>query len=303
LGSVVEVEELQHHYGERQALAGLNLQIAEGDFAAILGPNGAGKSTLFRVLSTLSPPQDGTVRVAGNPLPEQAAAVRRQLGVVFQSPGLDGRLSVRENLIHFGWMYGLNGSRLRQRSDSLLEQFGVGDRSADRVETLSGGLQRRVELARALLHEPKILLMDEPTTGLDPDARRILWEHLRGLNEAGVTVIFTTHWFEDADYAGQVAIVDAGKVVASGSPTALKNELSGDVVEVTGSDLAALRSVLVDTFALELEEVGETLRFACSDRGMIGEIMTACGDALTALEIGRPTLADVYVKHTGKELS
>ncbi len=226
--------------GSHKALSGLDFRVAEGEIFGFLGPNGGGKTTLFRILATLARPEAGSIQVFGTDLASQAREVRRRLGVVFQNPSLDLHLTVRENLLHQGHLYGLRGGELARRIDAGLERFGLAERTSQRALELSGGLRRRVELAKALLHEPRLLLLDEPSTGLDPGARRDLWGTLEALRAQGVTVLLTTHFMEEGDRCDRLALLDRGALVAEGSPAALKEEIGGDVITLAGPDPEAL---------------------------------------------------------------
>lgn len=239
---LVEVEGLRRDYGGRPALDGVSFGVAEGELFALLGPNGGGKTTIFKLLSTLLPPSGGTFRVDGRSPDRDLRALRRRLGVVFQSPSLDRKLTVLENLLVHGAVLGLSGAPLRPRAAELLGRMAVADRAGDRVETLSGGLARRVEIAKALLHAPKVLLLDEPSTGLDPLARRSLRALLAELARGGTTVLLTTHLFDEAEEASRIGILDRGRLVALGAPAELKKEVGGDVlVLATGSEEEAAR--------------------------------------------------------------
>ncbi len=197
LSAAISVRGLSHRYGSRQALDNLDFDVTSGEIFGLLGPNGGGKTTLFRILATLLPVQEGQVELLGLDVAREPEHVRTQIGVTFQSPSLDRKLTVRENLATQGALYGLSGSHLAGRIDTLLSRLGLADRARDRVESLSGGLARRVEIAKGLLHDPRVLLLDEPSTGLDPGARLDLWQYLRLLREeAGVTVLVTTHLME-----------------------------------------------------------------------------------------------------------
>ena len=190
----IEIDRLSHHYGKRQALVELSLEIERGEVFVFLGPNGGGKTTLFRLLSTLLAPQSGHLRLLGHPLPAETMAVREQIGVVFQAPSLDKKLTVAENMRHQAALYGISGRQQRERAAALLALFGLSDRAGERTETLSGGLRRRVELAKSLVHHPRLLLLDEPSTGLDPAARSDMWRHFAHLRkEMGVTIALTSH--------------------------------------------------------------------------------------------------------------
>ncbi|MFM8285753.1 MAG: ATP-binding cassette domain-containing protein, partial [Planctomycetaceae bacterium] len=225
----IEIDQVSFRYGAKLALDQLSLAVPQGSLFGLLGPNGGGKTTLFRLLTTLAPVQSGRIKVGGLDLATAPDRVRRAIGVTFQAPSLDRRLTVHENLACHGRLYGLSGAPLHQRIDQLLGQLGLGDRRRDRVDSLSGGLARRVEIAKGLLHAPQLLLLDEPSSGLDPGARIDLWRYLRTLqSDAGVTVLLTTHLMEEAEKCAELALLDRGRVVARGSPAALRAELGGD---------------------------------------------------------------------------
>src|SRR5882757_4530497 len=229
--AAIDASGLGFRYGEREALSDVSFAVARGEIFAFLGPNGGGKSTLFKLLSTLTPIQSGSARILGHNLAGETTWVRRRLGVVFQHPGLDGKLTVAENLAHHGHLYGITGKRLRERSTAMLELLRLTPRSRDLVETLSGGLQRRVELAKALLHEPELLLLDEPSTGLDPAARREFFNLLSRLRESDrVTIVLTTHHMEEAERCDRIGILDQGRLAAIAPPGELKQRVGGDVM-------------------------------------------------------------------------
>jgi ABC-2 type transport system ATP-binding protein len=303
--NAIDIDSLTYHYGERAALDSLSLAVADGQLFGILGPNGGGKTTLFRILSTLTRPAAGRVSVYGHALPGAAAAVRDCLGVVFQAPSLDKRLSVWENMRHRGHLHGLRGSALRQRAHALLDQFGLREREEDRVETLSGGLQRRVELAQCLLHRPKLLLMDEPTTGLDPTARAEFWQQLAAVQQTeDVTIVFTTHLFEEGERCDAIAILAAGKVVAAGAPSELKAELQPDVITIETADPQALANRLADELGVSPScPDDEVVRLETdSATTLLPQLMAAGGDAITSISARKTDLGDVYVARTGNAL-
>lgn len=291
----VDVEGLTHRYGERVALDGVSFAVRSGEVFGLVGPNGGGKTTLFKILSTALTPTSGTARVAG--IDVRDGAVRRRLGVVFQAPSLDGKLTVGENLLHHGHLYGLSGPGLRQRIGEELARFGLADRTSDRVEKLSGGLQRRVELAKSLLHRPDVLLLDEPSTGLDPGARRDLWDALRGLK--GVTVLLTTHLLEEAERCDRLAILHKGKVVAIGEPMALRGEIGGDVVTVRSRDPQQLAAAIREKLGEQAQVVDGTVRLS-RDRGheFVGRLVEGFPQLIDSVTVAKPSLEDVFMSKT-----
>ena len=207
----VLIDRVSHRYGNREALRSVSFEVRAAEIFALLGPNGGGKTTLFRILSTSFAPTGGRAEVFGHDLVTQSAQVRQQMGVVFQAPSLDKKLSAAENLWHHGHLYGLRGQPLRQQMTEMLGRVGLSDRARDRVEKLSGGMQRRVEVAKGLLHRPRLLLMDEPSTGLDPGARRDLWDYLKESRERDrLTILLTTHLMGEAEQCDRVAILHRG---------------------------------------------------------------------------------------------
>jgi ABC-2 type transport system ATP-binding protein len=301
MSTAITIENLRHRYGEREALAGVSLAVEKAEIFALLGPNGSGKTTLFKILSTLVRPVEGTVRMFGADLRHEVAAIRRRLGVVFQRPSIDRKLTVRENLQHHGRLYGLGGIRLRARIDAMLEHVGLSDREADLVETLSGGLQRRVELAKGLLHQPELLLLDEPSTGLDPGARRDFMRSLLMLRDQdGVTVVLTTHYMEEAERCDRVGILHAGHLVRVDTPEQLKAAVGGDVIVIHASDAAALQSKIRNRFACEAVSVDGTLRVE-RPRGheFVRDLVDAFPDDVRSVSFGKPTLEDAFIHLTG----
>jgi ABC-2 type transport system ATP-binding protein len=299
---LIEIDRLTHRYGERVALDELTLAIGPGECFAILGPNGGGKTTLFRVLSTLLRPQTGTLRIAGLDLVEHAREIRARLGIVFQAPSLDKKLRVGENLWCQGRLYGLSNNVIRERSAALLQRLGVAERANDRVETLSGGLKRRVEIAKALLHEPTILLLDEPSTGLDPLARRELWTQVRELQQtAGITVVFTTHFLDEADRADRVAILDAGKLVALDKPSTLRAAIASESLAIETDDPAALATSISEIFQLPARVIDAAVRIEATDaHRWVERLVETFPDRINGLHLGKATLEDVFIARTGK---
>jgi ABC-2 type transport system ATP-binding protein len=298
---VVHVEHLTHRYGDRVALDDVSLDVAPRQTFALLGPNGSGKTTLFRILSTLIEPASGAATILGLDLIRQREEVRRNIGVVFQSPSLDKQLTAAENLRHHGHLYGLRGAELKQRILQSLEAFGVADRARELTGTLSGGLRRRVELAKGMLTRPKVLLLDEPSTGLDPSARIELWRQLKRVrDEAGVTVLLTTHLMDEADRCDRLAILDRGRVRAQGAPDALKDTIGGDVISIASDDPDAVRSLLRDKLDVNAAALDGVLRLE-RRRGheFVPQLIEAAPGLIRSISVGRPTLEDVFVHVTG----
>lgn len=297
----IAVDRLHHAYGERTALNGVSIQIAAGEIFGFLGPNGSGKTTLFKILTTLIRPRSGRVEIFGSDLTRHAGRVRHLLGVAFQYPSLDGKLTCAENLRHHGHLYGIRGKALEGRIDELLTRFGLADRAGDRTEKLSGGQRRRVELAKAVLHRPRLLLLDEPATGLDPGARQELWRDLVRLQKQdGVTVALTTHLMDEAEGCDRLAVMHEGKVVALGTPAELKSEIGGDVIYIEADDPQPLAAAMAEKFRTEAHVVDHRIRLEQPDaHRFIAQLFEAFPGAIKSVRIGQPTLEDVFVHRTG----
>jgi ABC-2 type transport system ATP-binding protein len=291
------------------ALAGLSFGVERGTVFALLGPNGAGKSTAVKILTTLAAPDSGSARVMGIDVTREPDRVRRTIGVVAQGSGVDVQATGRENIRLQGQLHGLGGELLERRADELLERFGLAE-AADRVaKGYSGGMQRRLDIAMALVHDPQVLFLDEPTTGLDPEGRAQMWDEIRRLaGEAGITVLLTTHYLEEADQlASRLAIVDRGTVVGEGTPDELKRELRGDAIQVelqadyNGAVSAALERV---DGVREITLAGRALRARADDGGraipLVLSALEAQGMVVTSVRVARPSLDDVYLRFTGR---
>ncbi|QDT17687.1 ABC transporter ATP-binding protein [Alienimonas californiensis] len=300
--AAVAARSLTYRYGDRVALNDLSFEVAEGELFGLLGPNGGGKTTLFRVLSTLVPPQGGEASVGGFDVRSDPDGVRGVLGVTFQSPSLDAKLTVRENLTHHGHLYGLRGAALRERLAAVSERLGVADRLGDLCGGLSGGLKRRVEIAKGLLHDPRVLLLDEPSTGLDPTARFALWELLRDLQrEDGVTTLVTTHLMEEAERCDRLAILDAGRLVAEGEPDDLRAAVGGDVLTLSTERPDELAEAVRGRFDLAPTVLDGRVRIETpAGHEALRDVMAVFGAEVTQVTLGKPTLGDVFTARTGK---
>jgi ABC-2 type transport system ATP-binding protein len=298
---VILVENLTHRYGSRLALSNVGFEVKAGEIFGLLGPNGGGKSTLFRILSTMMLPTEGRAAVAGHDVAREPAAVRRSIGVVFQTQSLDKALTVAENLRSQGHLYGLSGPHLRDRMEQVMTRLGLADRGDDLVETLSGGLKRRVEIAKGLLHRPVVLLMDEASTGLDPGARRELWQYVEELRgQEGVTILLTTHILDEADRCDRLALLHQGRIVAEGTPAHLRSRIGGDVVVLEAADAAALSRQIETRFALDATVMDGVVRVEISNgHRFITEVVEAFPGAIQSVGLHKPTLEDVFVRETG----
>lgn len=300
----ITVENLTHTYGTRCALDNVSFTVRCGEVLCFLGPNGSGKTTLFKILSTLMPPTSGTVNILGHDLSIDAKAVRKLLGVVFQHPGLDIKLTVTENLRHHGHLYGLTGKNLKFRISELLERFGISDRTHDLVEKLSGGLQRRVEIAKAMLHSPRVLLLDEPSSGLDVGVRRQLSSYLNGLAETeDILILLTTHLMDEAESCNRVGILDKGALVALAKPDELKAQIGGDVVLIESENCETLSTTIAERFDVFPVQTENCLRIECERaHEFVRNVVAAFPDEIQAVRFGKPTLEDVFIKLTGNPL-
>ena len=296
--------------GPVRALDGLSITVARGTIFGLLGPNGAGKSTTIKILTTLARPDAGSAQLEGIDVLKRPDQVRRMIGVVAQKSGSDPMATGRENLILQGRLFGLGGAEVKARADELLARFDLTGAANRLVKTYSGGMQRRLDVALGLVHRPEILFLDEPTTGLDPEARTAMWQEINRLATGdGMTVLLTTHYMEEADrLADRIAIADAGTVVAEGSPDELKGGLRGDAVHLDlppGTDVAQATAVLAQVRGVrDLRVTGRALS-ARSDDGAaaVPGILAAlerAGIPVAAVTVARPSLDDVYLRHTGR---
>jgi ABC-2 type transport system ATP-binding protein len=312
MSSAIETKGLVKTYPKDvRALDGIDLDVEAGTIFGLLGPNGAGKSTTVKILTTLARADAGTAFVAGHDVARAADRVRRVIGVVGQKPGVDPDATGRENIVLQGDLYGLPPREVRKRADELLARFGLTDAARRLVRTYSGGMQRKLDVAMGLINSPEVLFLDEPTTGLDPEARAEMWEGIERLaGEERVTVLLTTHYLEEADrLAARLAIVDRGRIVAQGTPDELKSELRGDalVVELVETTSGVLDAVAPVPGIREPALDGRFLR-ARADEGAralpaVLAALESAGVAVAAATLARPSLDDVYLRHAGRTFS
>lgn len=302
--TLLDVKDLSFRYGEKTALKGLSFTVQKGEIFGFLGPNGGGKSTTFKLLSTLYPCEPGKVSLFGLDLAKDTQAIRAKMGIVFQSPALDKKLTVRENLWHQGHLYGLTGQNLENRIDRDLDRLSLKDRQKDRVETLSGGLQRRVELAKALVNDPELMILDEPSTGLDPAARREFWGHLETLRKSqGMTVLVTTHYLEEADRCDRLLILHQGEMVALGQPEELKASIGGEVLRIRARNPETLKEALVQKLKIESVFLAGVLQVESPQaHNLVAPILENFPGEVLSLTVGLPTLEDVFIHKTGRTL-
>ena len=314
-GSVaIEATDLVKVYpGDVRALDGVTFAVGEGEVFALLGPNGAGKTTTVKILTTLSRPTSGGARVAGSDVVRDPGKVRNAIGVVSQQSGIDPTATGRENLVLQGRFFGLGGRALNRRIDELLAIVGLTDAAKRMAGTFSGGMSRRLDIAMGLVHRPRVLFLDEPTTGLDPEVRVAMWDEIRRLAaEERLTILLTTHYLEEADrLAGRLAILDRGKVVTTGTPEALKAELRGDAIALelrNGSGETEIRAALAATPGLDeirFEDRTVHLRVAAGATALPGVLsaLDTRGIPVAAATVARPSLDDVYLRHTGRSFA
>jgi ABC-2 type transport system ATP-binding protein len=307
--NIVEVHDLRKQYGENEAVKGLNFVVKRGEIFGLLGPNGAGKTTTLSMLSTLLPPTSGAATVCGFDLVRRPGEIKKRIGLVPQELALYSTLSARDNLEFFGSIYGLRGKELRERVNWTLELVGLADRAKDAIQTYSGGMKRRINIAAGLLHRPEILFLDEPTVGVDPQSRNHIFDNVERLNREGLTILYTTHYMEEAErLCNRVAIVDQGRIIALDSPKALIDTLGGGIIHLglngkgeavaeQACSLAAVKSIRRLDGKVEIESHR-------AQEALVGvlELANRLDANITSLEILRPNLETVFLHLTGKTL-
>ena len=297
--NVIEVEHLLKKFNGFTAVDDVSFSVGEGEMFGFVGPNGAGKSTTIKILCTLLKPSGGRATLAGHDVVKDPTEVRRAIGIVFQDPSLDERLTAEENLRFHGLLYNVPGPVLEERMQKVLEIVDLADRRKALVRTFSGGMKRRLEIARGLLHYPQVLFLDEPTIGLDPQSRNAIWEHINRLREEiGITVFMTTHYMEEAENCDRIAVIDHGRIQAIDTPFALKRELGGDMISLTGDE--RLKDELAARYGVEVQEVNGKFHFPMAHgAAFIPKLMSEFPDRIRSIEVAEPSLDDVFLRLTG----
>ena len=297
----VHVRGLVKRFGEVEAVRGVDLDVAPGETFAFLGPNGAGKSTTIGMLCTLVRPDGGSARVAGHDVVRERDEVRRNIGLVFQDPTLDGYLSAEQNLKFHAELYGVPRSLAPERMRQVLEMVGLWERRASLVKTFSGGMRRRLEIARGLLHSPRVLFLDEPTVGLDPQTRSSIWRYIYELKEAEeITIFLTTHYMDEAEHADRIAIMDRGEVIVVDTPAALKASVGKDRVQLQTGDEAAAIAALRDRFGLDATVADGAVTVAVEGgERFVPRLFAELGVPIEGVSVSRPSLDDVFMSYTG----
>jgi ABC-2 type transport system ATP-binding protein len=300
----VQARGLRKNYGAIEAVRGVDLDVAAGETFGFLGPNGAGKSTTIKMLCTLVKPTAGEARVAGIDVVRDRDEVRRHIGLVFQDPTLDTYLTAEQNLRFHGELYGVARGELDRRMEEVLAMVGLGERRRDLVQTFSGGMKRRLEIARGLLHSPRVLFLDEPTIGLDPQTRASIWRYIEELHRSeDITVFLTTHYMDEAEHCDRIAIIDEGQIVALDTPAALKAAIGEDRVRITTDDDALAAARLRQEFGLESVPSEDAVSFAVpSGERFVPKLFERLGVPISSVTVTRPSLDDVFMAHTGRTI-
>ena len=302
--TVIEVAGLTKRYGEVEAVRGIDLAVRAGETFGFLGPNGAGKTTTIKILCTLANATSGSASVAGYDAATQRDAVRRNIGLVFQDTTLDSYLTAEQNLRFHAELYGVPKDAVAPRMRQVLEMVGLWDRKDSLVSTYSGGMQRRLEIARGLLHAPHVLFLDEPTVGLDPQTRSSIWSYINELKrEEDITIFLTTHYMDEAEHCDRIAIIDHGKIVASDTPEALKASVGKDRVQIHTADDAAAIAALAADFGIEaaVHEDAVTFSVAAGEQ-FVPRLFTELGVPIRSVSVSRPSLDDVFMSYTGRTI-
>jgi ABC-2 type transport system ATP-binding protein len=306
----IKVNKLLRKYGKFTAVKGIDFEVKEGEIFGFLGPNGAGKSTTISMLCTLLKPTSGDATVNGFDIITQPNEVRQSIGVIFQDPSLDERLTGRENLDFHAMIYNVSRKEYEERVDELLDMVELKEKAKDLVKTYSGGMRRRLEIARGLVHHPKVLFLDEPTIGLDPQTRNLIWDYLLRLRaQKDVTMFMTTHYMDEAEHCDRIAVIDHGEIIALDTPDGLKNLMGGDIVTIRTSDNKAAAQKLENYKPLEMRfgPDGQLIVEVKQGDQFIPQMMNIMADTGNPIEVqsvnlSRPTLDDVFLKLTGRQI-
>lgn len=303
--TVIKIDKLTKHFGEIKAVNSVSLEIYKGEIFGLLGPNGAGKTTIIRMLSGLAKPTNGGAKVAGHDIVKDSVEVRRIVGVVPQTNVLDRELSVKGNLVYHAKLHSMKKSRYERTIANVLSLVGMTDKQNSDPLILSGGMKRRLTIAKALVHEPEVLFLDEPTTGLDPQSKRALWERIQALSEKGITMILTTHYMEEAELlCDRIGIIDKGEIIALDTPRNLKKILKGEaVIEVSHDGNLSQEAIKNLDFVSELDAMHDTFRiYTVKKKEAISYLFANFGEHILSVDFHEPTLEDVFLHLTGKEL-
>ena len=298
---MIEVQELRKRFDDFEAVRGVSFEVEPGEVFGFLGPNGAGKTTTINMLCTLAKPTSGSARVAGHDVVRERDDVRRNIGLVFQDPTLDGYLTAQQNLRLHADLYGVEQSLVPARMKQMLEMVGLWERRDSTVMTFSGGMRRRLEIARGLMHSPRVLFLDEPTIGLDPQTRSSIWSYIRQLREREeITIFMTTHYMDEAEYCDRIAIMDHGEIVALDSPETLKAGIGADRVRIETDDNDAAIEALRDRFDIEGRVAEGAVIFAVpGGEAFVPRLFAELGMPIRSVSVSRPTLDDVFMSFTG----
>ena len=297
----ISVRGLVKNYGEVEAVRGVDFEVATGEVFGFLGPNGAGKTTTINMLCTLVTPTAGAASVAGHDVVRERDDVRRNIGLVFQDPTLDGYLTAEQNLKLHAELYGVQSTLVKPRMQQVMTMVGLWDRKDSVVGTFSGGMRRRLEIARGLMHSPRVLFLDEPTIGLDPQTRRSIWEYIRELKEREeITIFMTTHYMDEAEWCDRIAIMDHGEIVALDTPETLKAGVGTDRVTIHTDDDEAAIAALAERFGIEARISEGAVTFGVpAGEEFVPRLFAELGIPIKAVNVSRPTLDDVFMSYTG----
>src|SRR3954467_8786487 len=300
----IEVQDLKKSFGDVEAVRGVTFAVSPGEVFGFLGPNGAGKSTTINMLCTLVKPTSGSARVGGHDVTTERDDVRRHIGLVFQDPTLDGYLTAEQNLRLHAELYGIDAGVVPARMRQMLDMVDLWERRRDPVMTFSGGMRRRLEIARGLMHSPRVLFLDEPTIGLDPQTRSSIWRYIRALQETEDTTIFmTTHYMDEAEFCDRIAIMDRGEIVVLDTPAALKAGVGADRVVLGTADDDAALAALAERFGIEATIAEGAVTFhVAGGEAFVPRLFAELDVAITSVAVSRPTLDDVFMRHTGSTI-